>query len=169
MCTICGNHQNKGYLWCDQSSFTLFCFLPSVVVCLVTLSTPPDVKFLSITFSMLCLFSVPVRLAATFSHHLKDSSATRSTLCHHPKQFLWRKSIDPGQRLILASCELLIKKKNHDIWPWQLPLRHIASTSRQVTNNIAGALSSSSPHGIREHKNVKYNFTTSLSVCKISV
>jgi hypothetical protein len=76
-------------------------------------------------------------------------------LCHHSKELPWRKSISLGQRLILASCELLIKKKTHNTWPWQLPLRPIASTTRQVANNIARALSSSSPHEIREHKNVK--------------
>ena len=45
-------------------------------------------------------------------------------------------------------------RENHNIWPWPFPLRHIASSRRQVASNIAEALSSSSPHGIREHKNV---------------
>ena len=53
---------------------TLSCFLPSVVIYLVTLSTRPHVKFLSITFSMLCLFFCYCELS---SNSFKDHCKTR--------------------------------------------------------------------------------------------
>ena len=65
-----------------------------------------------------------------------------------------RKLVNSGQRLILSTCELLMKKKDHTMRLGQLPCRHIASSRRQVASNIAGALSSSSRYPIREHVNV---------------